>query len=319
MQKNESKLAINKLLAVCRQQFEPKYGRLEKLESSRDNVVLANKINGVVLRIGLNKSITDTKNEVTLLKYMADRGFPCAKVLGMDTITYIKKVLAVTVFENISNDAHVVSLSTNSKAELLGAAATLAKLHNITLDFCRINSFVQQRNLDDPLIQFEKCLLTKRHNTSNYTEIARATNWVNRFWKKHKYTAKPNVIIHNDYRPQNVFFDQSNVVKAVIDFDWAIQSCHPEKDIAHAALEWSMTDGAKVLDWGRFKLFCKTYANVINRDIGVNMNDIVGWAKFAAFIDAVHYFNCYPERTAVRFESYMYDKYTYLTKVHNGT
>ncbi len=123
-------------------------------------------------------------------------------------------------------------------------------------------------------------------------------------------------LIHNDFRPSNVFFDESDRLAGIIDFDW---SCVGPiaKDVALGALEWSFPDGAAVPDFTIFDAFLAGY-NSLARQKQVRDQKLYEWISFAALSDAATYFCDRVEDPNARKKissSYMYKKFEFFAKL----
>ncbi len=123
-------------------------------------------------------------------------------------------------------------------------------------------------------------------------------------------------VIQNDFRPSNVFFDESDHLAGIIDFDW---SCIGPiiKDIALGALEWSFPDGAIAPDFTIFDSFLTGYNSVAIRKQEKDQQ-LYDWIAFAALSDAATYFcDRVSDPTARRriSASYMYKKFQFFTEI----
>ncbi len=122
-------------------------------------------------------------------------------------------------------------------------------------------------------------------------------------------------LIHNDFRPSNVFFDESDRLAGIIDFDW---SCIGpiEKDVALGVLEWSFPDGAEAPDFTVFDSFLAGYNSIANKKQAKDQQ-LYKWISFAALSDAATYF-CDriddPDTKKRVSASYMYKKFEFFTK-----
>lgn len=119
-------------------------------------------------------------------------------------------------------------------------------------------------------------------------------------------------LVHNDYRPHNVFFSYQGEVNGIIDLDW---SCRGQivKDVAHGALEWSFPDGRDEPDKILFEAFLSGYNEAGPEKIDIN-DTLYRWVMFGALADTATYLHNQlselpNEKSRIR--SYMYKKYRY--------
>jgi len=123
-------------------------------------------------------------------------------------------------------------------------------------------------------------------------------------------------LIQNDFRPSNVFFDDSDHLAGIIDFDW---SCIGPiiKDIALGVLEWSFPDGAAAPDFMIFNSFLAGYNSIAIRKQEKD-RQLYDWISFAALSDAATYFcDRVSDPTARRriSASYMYKKFQFFMEI----
>lgn len=119
--------------------------------------------------------------------------------------------------------------------------------------------------------------------------------------------------IHNDYRPSNIFFNSSDELTGIIDFDW---SCIGPviKDLALAIVEWSFPDGSIEPDFKIFDSFLDGYNSVSNNKWQKD-EKLYSWIKFTTLSDASTYFCDLaddPNSTKMIIKSYMYRKYLFF-------
>lgn len=121
-------------------------------------------------------------------------------------------------------------------------------------------------------------------------------------------------LLHNDFRPGNVFFSDSKTVSGVIDFDW---SCMGPliKDLAHGAMEWSFKDGANGPDENAFSNFIAGYNSTASNTF-TDLKEIYLWAAQSALADTATFFcdRLNTDSTIKKVSSsYMYQKYLYFS------
>ena len=279
------------------------------LNSSYDNIVL--QVGGDVFRWSMNKSLDDVRREADFIKYLHKNSFCAAKIVRVSEtrIKSRKKSLPLLVTSYIPHDTD----TSFSSAVLRQAAEALYHIHQLGELFCKNNPYVQKRKIDELLRQMDNSLKKGLSpNAANRSQVQDDIRWALNFIAQAPIDS-PRTIIHNDFRPQNVL-TISGAIVAVIDFDYAISSHAPQKDVAHAALEWSFPDTSEMPDFDRFRLFVGTYAAMGNETYEdyIERVNLYDWVKVAAMIDAAGYWLHSPENTTERFGSYMYKKFRYF-------
>jgi Ser/Thr protein kinase RdoA (MazF antagonist) len=284
--------------------------QLKSLASSRDNgVFLVDGPRKLVARVSSNKPIEDVAQEYQLLQFLHGQKFPCANAVDFFVIECESVQVGVIVFEYI---AHSPVLAVNADV-VTSMAVRLARLHELTADYCRSRVYYQHRTSIGDLDALA-AMLAQPQKASNAPELAQAVSWAQTFYANAAQQSHQPLVIHNDYRVQNVLFGVGRQICAVIDFDWAVQD-FAEKDLAHAAMELAMQDGQAQLNHDYYQLFINAYREASSLDIDYSLEPLYNWSRFAALADAAYYFLSYPERTDMRFDSYMYIKYRYFSSL----
>lgn len=280
------------------------------INSSYDNVVVQS--DNQVFRWSLNKSFADVKQEASFIDFLGSHDSKVADVLDVtETLLPNSKdtlPLTITAFISHSNNP------TFSTAIIRQAAEELYRIHEIGTAFCRHQPYTQQRRLDDSLIELERRLDSGLSpSADNRHVVYDDVRWARDFIHSESATDNPSTILHNDFRPQNILI-QDGELAAVIDFDYAVTTRTPQKDVAHAALEWSFPDGAKELNLEHFRLFVTSYAAMRHEsyETYVDNTSLVDWVRASALIDAAGYWLHSPDKTMAHFGSYMYAKFNYF-------
>lgn len=167
--------------------------------------------------------------------------------------------------------------------------------------------------------EFNKDILPKRHVAD---ELNRALNIKEKIINKYAdgelfikqiqeillNVPESNMIIHNDFRVQNVLFDKTNI-SAILDFDWACIG-NPIKDLGHAMVEWSYPDGG-TFNSDIFKAFFDGYKSIVHN---IDINQLKYWIAFSCLSDTATYLvdtiddKPYSEKIL----SWMYGKYLFF-------
>lgn len=281
------------------------------IPSSRDNYVFLNKPNRLLLRVSLTKKYADVKSEADLLKYLRNHNFPVPEVVDYSFVNFRSKEYPFIVFRYIDHEQNI----NIGKKQVELAAKLLGNLHNLTADYCQNYKFEQQRTLDQDLLQLQKNLADGSSKAVNSNGVLDDLKWGISFYRS-RSNKITTLVLHNDYRINNVLFATPDKIACVIDFDWSLKSPFALKDLGHAALEWSYPDGSGI-NLGLYNHFVSQYWKSNTPFNKVPISEVWEWSRFSALADTAHYFLSFPERTQGKFESYMYNKYLFFK--NNGT
>lgn len=290
------------------------------LTSSYDNLVLTDGAK-VVVRISITKTKEDVFAEADFIRFLSQHDFPAATIIGEGVVEVDKVVYPYIIFDYISHEEVCQPAQVNTY-EIMAAASQLAHLHDISKRYLASRPFIQARTLEQELNNMH--IVLKREPDKYAVQLKNDVKWALGFLsdqtdQKNK-TNEKQIIIHNDYRMQNVLFKNRSELAAIIDFDYSLSSFFWQKDVAHAALEWSFADGADEIDKTIFELFIESYAKAMQNKIDIDtkkfitQHKLIDWAKFSALSDAAGYFLSLAEDERENFNSYMYGKYKYLER-----
>lgn len=303
-------MITNTLLAYFRTLLKTSDSGVVALDSSYDNVVL--RAGDVVIRVSLNKPAEDVAQEAQFIKYLHDKHAKVAEVVENNIVELPEpeKALPYLTTKYIQHTPH----SDISDTLIKEAATQLYLIHSYGQQYCETVQYFQKRHISELLDRFiSKLDDGMSPNAINRSQVETDARWASSFIRAKSDTTAPLTILHNDYRPQNVLTNESGLM-AVIDFDYSISTRTPQKDVAHAALEWSFPDTADAPDMRVFELFVSTYASHFDQSYEqyVEQTKLMDWVKASAMIDAAGFYLHNPENTEQRFGSYMYKKYKYF-------
>ena len=145
-------------------------------------------------------------------------------------------------------------------------------------------------------------------------EFISDTNRMLEFGQKVKFKQG---IIHNDYNPTNVLFDNSDLV-VIVDFDWACKG--PLLiDVGYGAVTWSTEEKEIKPDWKKFNKFITSY-----KEIGPIRNfqkkELYFWSAYSCLYLAANFIcdsvkeNRYSIKSTK--QSWMYKRYKYYEKLY---
>lgn len=238
-----------------------------------------------------NKDSASINSELAFIKYLKSNDIPVAGVISCKdggNFAYIGDRLLV-IFEWIGGSAGSVSKGKYPLSErAYNAGRVLAALHNASAKYS--DECILGRTLTtemERVIDFRDEILKRYTNGEDFLEaIARLVEF-----SKGPF-AQECIIIHNDFRPQNVLFglerETENVVTGVVDFDWMCFA-PPAKDLALALVEWSFADGDVSADFGSLKAFLRGYVGVIDARYMPVAHDTARWIEYACLSDVATY------------------------------
>ena len=260
------------------------------------------------MRIGKRLAPHDVAFEYEALTHLAKRGIPVARILktktGATEITVDGQAAVLFSFlEGQHIDVDQDHLPT--RAQCYEAGAALGRLAIAGRTFAP--STPRTRTI---FAELERALALEETFAAKFEGGATFITQVKDALAFGKTQHETVGLIHNDYRPSNVFFDIDGTVTGILDFDW---SCIGPlvKDVALAAVEWSFPDGATEANPTIFDAFLEGYNATANERVEKD-DRFYSWIRFATISDAATYFCDLaedPGSTKRIIKSYMYRKY----------
>lgn len=283
------------------------------LRESSDNLVyVIGEKNKKILRISKRLPVEDIRFEYEATEFLLRGGVPVPKWLTTKTgdfYTLIDSNVAV-LFDFI--EGHHVEVNKDhlpTQIQAYNAGKGLGFMSNVSASFTPTSP--RQRNIFsefDRVISMSEVFINKFEGGQEFVDqVKEAVEFG-------KNQSEPVGFIHNDYRPSNVFFNNSDELAGMIDFDW---SCIGPiiKDLALAVAEWSFPDGATEPDFKIFDSFLDGYNSVANNKWQKD-EKLYSWIKFATLSDASTYFCDLaddPNSTKRIIKSYMYRKFKFFS------
>lgn len=260
------------------------------IKESSDNILykIITETKNYVLRISKRDSISEN-NIMFELEAMriANEG-------GVKTVQIVKSKLQnvlvkyeenfLVLFEYIDG----IHIDYSEKLELnlgkvFNAGKTLASLHNIWE-----NSNIKFSKTRNMFTEYERFFKNKNFFITNFLNGQKVFDLVENTYKELK-NENIDEIIHNDFRPHNIFFSKNksdNEILAVLDFDWACGG-NFLKDLAHSIVEWSLSDGSIDIKFNIAQTFLDGYLSV--RKIEIDIKKLKEWMIFSCISDALTY------------------------------
>lgn len=308
---------INKIKIVLNKKYSfPIDLQLQLLREDPDNDVFLIKnrqdARMAVVRINKRDVKKDVLFEIAWLKNLKNKHIRVPEIIDTKTgkSFFIDKEGRVYVtFKYIEGTHLKIKPGARPDLKLVAEAAkALAKLHNTSLS---INlNMPRKRTI---LTEISRALQIKNKfikYSEGGDEFVKELNFYKEWAEKH---GNKDYLIHNDYRPGNVFFKRSKVL-AILDFDWSCMG-PAIKDVGHSLAEWSFPDGAKRHWQDIFNAFLESYNQEAKNKIKLD-NNLYHWICFSCLSDAATYFADLANKNIFKkiASSHMYRKFLYFKR-----
>lgn len=283
--------------------------KVELIRESADNVVyLVDSGEKKVLRISKRLPAADLEYEHGIIEYLAKNDFPVPRwnrtSEGGLFARHGEKIAVLFDFLSGYQVAAYEECPPNEN-QCHAAGKTLASLHNICSSL----------SIDSPrertvFTELERGLAKRSLLKDRFEGGAEFIERVEAMIEFGRQDGGATGLIHNDYRPGNLFFRNDDEVSGVIDFDWCCDG-PLVKDLALAALEWSFPDSRTEPNMKLFDSFIAGYNSVAITQHKKGPS-LYRWVCFAALSDASTYFCDLADEPAIgetKLRSYMYDKF----------
>jgi Ser/Thr protein kinase RdoA (MazF antagonist) len=281
------------------------------IRESGDNFVFSIGENEkTILRLSKRLPIEDVAFEYDLIQHLISKKIPVSEIIkNNENKPYSLIEDSVVVLFKFIEGNHIEVDKDNlpSKEQAHNAGKYLGLISNAGLDF-ETNSPRQR----DIFKEFERVLKLEDYFVNNFEGGKEFVEQVKNAINFGKSQNEKRGLIHNDYRPSNLFFSKDEVV-GVIDFDWACIG-PVIKDLALAVVEWSFPDGATEANFEIFDAFLAGYNSVVINKVDRDQR-LFDWIKFTTLSDSSTYFCDLaedPESTKRIIRSFMYRKYLFF-------
>lgn len=281
-------------------------------ESGDNFVFLIGKNEKTILRLSKRLPIEDVSFEYDLTQHLLSKNIPVSVIIKNKydkPYSLLSDESVVVLFKFIEgNHVQVDADHLPTKLQAFNAGQKLGLISNAGIDFKTDSP--RQRNIFQ---EFERVLKFQDYFKAHFEggrEFVEQVEKAMDFGINHN---EKTGLIHNDYRPSNLFFNDNGKVVGVIDFDWA---CIGPiiKDLALAVVEWSFPDGATEPDFEIFDAFLEGYNLVANNKIEKNQK-LIDWIKFTTLSDSSTYFcDLVEDKNSTKrvIRSFMYRKYLFF-------
>lgn len=279
-------------------------------ESGDNFVFLIGENEKTILRISKRLPMEDVAFEYDLIQHLFFKNIPVSEIIkNKEGESYSLLDDSVFVLFKFIEGNHIQVDKDNlpTKDHSHNAGKYLGLISNAGLDFKTDSP--RQRNIFQ---EFDRVLKLEDYFVNNFEggkefveQVKKAVDFGNNQNEKLG-------LIHNDYRPSNLFFNNNEVV-GVIDFDWACVG-PLIKDLALAVVEWSFPDGATEPNFEIFDTFLAGYNSVAINKFEKDKR-LFDWVKFTTLSDSATYFCDLAEDTSSTkrvIRSFMYRKYLFF-------
>lgn len=283
-------------------------------ESSDNSVYRVLDSDTYILRISKKLPVSDVQFEYEAMNHLRSKGLPVPNwISSLSGAPYVvTEDGAVAVLFTFIDGIHVPVTTTSlpTLEESYAAGEALGKIAQAGIDFK--SEAPRARTVFSEL---ERSVLQKDHISEVVDGGAEFIEEVMRVLKLAHSTNYSQGLLHNDFRPSNVFFAKNHSVSGFVDFDWSCQG-PLIKDVALAALEWSFPDGAEGPDEKLFGGFIEGYNATAPEQIS-NGKHLYLWIMVSALSDTATFLcdrlgsDQLPKRIV---GSYMYQKYRHFLK-----
>lgn len=301
------------IIETIKKGYNIKISSIELIRESSDNKVylIKGEHKNYIARVSKRDIRQDVFFEITWLDYLSRKNIPVVEIIKTTNneffSVYHKSVIVLFKFA----EGQPVEITPNKKPDLRkvrSAARELAKIHNVSY-----NASIKIPRKRNILTEINRALKIK----DKFIKLSEGGNkFIEElvFYKKWvKKNGNNKFLVHNDYRPGNIFFNE-NKMSAILDFDWSCKG-PAIKDVAHSLCEWSFPDGAKEHWQDVFDTFLKSYNKQTKRKIKIN-KDLFRWICFSCLSDVATYLtNLANENIFKKIKSsYMYQKFLYFER-----
>lgn len=243
-----------------------------------------------IFRHSLRKKTTQDRHfEQAFSQFLYDHNIPVRLILKTSENT----LLSYCEGKNVKPSELTTDMAFNG-------GKILALFHKVSKEFNK--EILPKRNVADEL---NRALNIKEKIINKYTD---GEIFIKQIQDILLNIPESNMIIHNDFRVQNVLFDKKNI-SAILDFDWACIG-NPIKDLGHAMVEWSYPDGG-AFNINIFKAFFEGYKSVAHN---IDINQLKYWIAFSCLSDTATYLadTIDDKPHSDKILSWMYGKYLFF-------
>lgn len=176
------------------------------------------------------KPFSDVASEIRLIEWLVDRGFPAMRPLPMkngnlsDQINTKWGIYNISCFEKVPGDSLE---DTDGTLQIVkGYGETLGMLHSLMKEY----PYPEERRDHKALFKVIETRLSQYHAPE---PVMKEFAWISEELAELPICSDNYGVIHYDFEPDNVFYDEKTGTYSVIDFDDAIR-CWYTLDVVRA-------------------------------------------------------------------------------------
>lgn len=292
--------------------FDLSYTPILLREGIDNDVYIFRHTNGnkVVLRISKRDVSKTIDFETKLQRHFFEHQVPVAELLPTNNGNWWGTIDGVVVIALSFVPGKNILVKPDTKPDTgyaVSAGKVLGQLHTTGLSFSYNNS--ERRTI---FTEYQRALLRKDF-ISKLEGGSRFLEKVESYLKWAQEYKGNSGIIHNDYIPGNVLFNNLSV-SAVVDFDWACRG-PLIKDLGIALAEWSLPDGLEQHWKDIFTSFLEGYNESAPEKI-LPDSSLYKWICYSCLSDACTFFSDLPGDSEIKStgQCRRYNKFLYFEK-----
>lgn len=264
------------------------------------------------LKVGKILEATSVAEESSILRHLADQGFPVPALipnLSGEFISYPASAKTLMLYDFLLGRLLITTKEVRpSQEETSSGAEALARLHQITSQ-----GEVWRRASRTALTEIDRALSFQDSLRRFLSDADVLIKELKEAQKKFKVLAADFSLVHGDWRSKNLLYQPAgNGILAVFDFEWCFYGPRLY-DLGLMLVEWSYPDGGSGFDFDLIATILESYSKASGRSYRLDEN-LKFWMYYAALCDAATYFvnaalknNLFQPTKELR-SSYMYQK-----------
>lgn len=238
----------------------------------------------IIARVGKRKIASSIKFEIGLIEALIRNRVavaPVVKTLSKKEFVELSDGTAIACFEFVNGKPVELNNNIPDVSLIKQAAKALGKFHQAT-----INLNLNPTGRRTIYSEFERALELKQKIVVMFTDGKEFIGNVKETLERAKDIKTVWGIIHNDYNPSNILFQNSKLM-SIVDFDWACPGPFLI-DVGHGAVTWSTKEEEIEPDEKDFDEFIRSYRQI--SPLGkFNDQELYFWAAYSCLYLAANF------------------------------